>query len=265
MRGYITTGQNLANLDTNTTKGMNGDEGGNGSPSTLIEIAGKGVVIAGLWTMQGAGVTAHSGVGKPISFERGTSGDYFGIAPANAGASPSVVTGFIKHFSSIPYESDWAFYGVIARRTGARFYLPVDVYGGYLLDSVTVTFNVQSTHAGVPQYLPQMRLIAVKPDGTVIPLRSPDTTTDVEGFQFFSPTPASGAAWFAASAEQTWTYTRNVSLPDDPDSYAYFVEIIEESGTNAWTFTSGYNPNVPTRWLRATTSFSLVTLFNGRN
>lgn len=260
-RRLVLSGQNLADIDQNTKKSINGDDGGTWSPAASIDIGGAGAIVAGPWVMTGAGVACTTSTGKPILFAKGDAGDYFGIDPANSGASPSIFFSFIRHYSSITNAAGWSTSGILPNAIDARFYTPLPVYSGAgQVDSVVVNFVVGHTHASVPQYLPRMRVIAVSASGDVIPLRRVDATTDPDGFQFFSPAPASGAAWYNGGAAQTWTYTCNVVLPVDSSSYRYFIEFIEEAGTGAWG-----GSTVGNTYISATVSFSNVTLFDGRN
>lgn len=261
-RALLVDGADIAAIDENTKKAINGDEGGTWSSAAAVEIAGTGVVIGGPWTMDGAAVTVTTAANKPILFARGTRDDYFGIDPAHAGASPTVFVAFMQYYGLQPYQASW-FGGLIFAAPGNRIYTPLPVYNGApQVDSVVVDFRVRAAHANVPQYLPRMRVFAVTTDGTVIPLRSPDATTDADGFQFFSPTPATGAAWYALGAFQQWTYTCNVVLPCDSGLYRFFIEIIDESGSGAWVLPAGSNGN---QFRSATAYFSNVTIFDGRD
>lgn len=263
-RGLVVTGQNLADIDQNTVLGINGDGGGTWSPAAAVEIngakipnGGPCVTVAGPWTISGAGVTVTTASNKFITFAKGDATDYFGFAVAHPNAAPSVFVDFQGGDSSLAHQVFWLTAGLIAIAPGARFFTPLPVYvGAPKIDSVTVDFNVSSTHANVPQTLPRMRVIAVAADGTVTPLRAPDATTDTDGFQAF-PTPASGAAWYALGVLQSWVYTCNVALPVD-DAHLYFVEFIEESGANSWTVSG-------TNFRSATVAYSNVAIFDGRN
>ncbi len=259
VRGYVTTGANLADIDVKTASALNGDGGGTWTPSTLIEINGAGAIVAGPWTLSGAAVTASPPGGSvpTILFNRGTAGDYFGLAAAHTGASPVVHTGLFEYLSVIPGVVIW-FGGLLPTVKGARFFTPLSVYSGAAsITSVEISWRVREAHANIPQYLPRMRVIAVADDGTVYPLRAKDATTDVDGFQYL-PTPLTGAAYYNLGAIQVWTYTCNIVLPVDSSRYIYFVEFIEESGTNSWT-SSGSS------FVSANTHFALLTIFDGRN
>lgn len=257
VRGYVITAADISAIDAKTACALNGDEGGSWTAAAAITIGGAGVIIAGLWTMSSAGVNVTTGVSTPITFARGTVDDYFGFDPAHTGASPVVRSGFVEFFSAIPGSVAWLG-GLIVGFHGAKFITPLYVYSGASkIDSIDISWRVRESHANIPQYLPQVRAIAVDDEGNVTPLRSKDATTDANGFQFL-PTPASGAAYYNGSLAQAWTYTCNVVLPMDSSKYVYYLEFIEESGTNSWV-------SAGNQFFFAQSHFSLVTIFDGRN
>lgn len=259
IRGYITLGIDLAKIDTNIFKALNGDKGGTWSPTSSITIAGKGVVVAGPgpWTMSGTTVKVTTGPNKPILFGKGDKTDYFGIATGHVGAAFSTFVRFIESFTKNVGVKDDSTTGVLTTVPGVRFFTPLRVFSGApKIDSVQVVFLVLQAHASVPQYLPKMRVIAVSVDGTVTPLRTADSTTDSDGFKYF-PTPVSGAAWYNGGAIQTFTYTCNVIKPVDVSTYSYFVEFVDESGTGSFTTTGNL-------YYGATVAYSAVSLFDGR-
>lgn len=258
VRGYITLGTDLVAIDENIYKSINGDDGGTWSPSTSINIYGEGVIVAGLWVMEGAGVTATTSTGsKYITFNRGTASDYFGYDTGHPGRSASILYHLHEAYSHDPRSIDFLVIdGVRTKTAGARFFVPLPVYGNAAkIDSVELRFRVGTAHANVPEYLPRIRVFAVSSEGVVIPLRSKDATTDVDGFQFFG-TPASGAAWYNTNSYKTQTYTCNVTLAVDLSEYTFYVEIIDESGTDSQLLNTFSSVKV---------AFSSITIFDGRN
>lgn len=260
-RGGSVSGAEMAAVDSDTEKSVNADEGGTWSPSAQVEIAGAGVVVAGPWVMDGALVQVLTASGKPIRFERGAADDVFGLADGHAGAAPAVTTPFLKYHSSDPYQVRYLLgstAALVPLVLGGRFFTPLGVHSGAgAITTVDVKWAVREAHASIPQLLPRMRVIAVARDGTVLPLRAQDATTEADGFQYL-PTPASGAAYHALGAIQTWTYTCNVAHEIDIANYRYFIEFIEESGANAWVTDSN-------KYQSAIATFTGVTLFDGRN
>ena len=262
-RGYVGAGNELAtvlkNIDEKTRKSINGDEGGAWSPSSQIVIGGAGVGIGGPWSMSGAGVTVTTATDKPITFGKGDALDYFGYDSSHSGAAPALYVPFRGGFSAVKSDQPASSGGsLLAATTGSRFWTPLRVYSGApQISTVTVTFRVNEGHALVPQKLPRMRVFAVASDGSVTPLRAPDATTDLEGFQFF-PTPASGAAWTAGGADQTWPYTCNVARVIDSAAELYGIEFVEESGTNSWALSGNL-------YISAAVSFATISIFDGRN
>jgi hypothetical protein len=262
-RGYVGAGGELAtiirNIDEKTKKSINGDEGGTWSPSSPIEIGGAGVIVGGPWVMSGAGVTVTTDTDKPITFGRGDAADYFALDPAHAGASPTVYSAFRVASSALKSDEPYLSGGrLLSAAVGSRFATPLRVLSGApSIATVTVTFRVNETHMDVPQVLPRMRVVAVASDGTVIPLRAPDATTDLEGFQYF-PTPASGAAWTAGGADQAWLYTCNVAHVVDTGEFLYFAELVDESGADSWTVAGNL-------FIGAAVTFAPISIFDGRD
>lgn len=272
-RGYVTIGNDLKTIDQNTFLAINGDDGGTWSPSTPITIAGAGVVAGGPWTMSGAALTATTSAGKAITFGKGDATDYYGLPAGHPGETFSTYMNFVESFH-VPIVSgnvtndgiinflitgSFDPVGIFSSIPGVRLLLPLRVFSGApRINTVTIDFIVYGAHANVPQVLPRARVIAVAVDGTVIPQRARDTTTDADGFQNF-PTPASGAAWVAANAVQTYVYACNVVQPVDSGAYLYFLEIIDEAGTNTYT------PGNVNRWLGANVAYTGVSIFDGRS
>lgn len=249
VRGYVTLGVDMRAIDRNTYAAINGDEGGTWSPSSQIVIAGEGAIAAGPWTMSGASVKVTTSADAPITFDNGAATDYFGLSGAHSGVAPEVHVDLFEQAG---------LGGALKLLKGERFHFLIPVYSGAAkIDYAVVAFKVGEAHANVPASLPRIRVIAVATDGTITPLRARDATTDADGFQHVG-TPASGAAWYNGGAAKAATYTCNVVLPVDSGTHLYFVEIVEESGTNAWVTTGNI-------YLSCRTVYSSVALFDGRN
>lgn len=238
-RGYFTVGNDLKTIDQNTFVSLNGDDGGTYVPAAAIIIGGEGVVVAGPWVMVGSGVTVTTAANAPITFGNGTATDYFGFPFTHPGYLPIRQQYSLTADSSLGHQFVYSeSFGAQSTIQGGRFFFPIPVYNGAsLVSSVTLSFIVNESHAGgVPQVLPKLRVVAMATDGTTIPLRSPDTTTDANGFQYF-PTPATGAAWYNTGLAQTITYSCNwgPSPPVNTGSYLYFLEVVDESGLHSWS------------------------------
>jgi hypothetical protein len=102
------------------------------------------------------------------------------------------------------------------------------MHDGATLATVTIWLIVADAHAGgVPGTLPNF---AVYRDNlTSSALQSLLSTTTV----VFSPTPGTGAAWYAAGARQSFTMTCDQNNVIDKSTYIYYLNLQDENGANA--------------------------------
>ncbi len=245
IRGYVPTGTDLSTIDSNTSKGVNGDDG-NGSdayaPTSDLVIGGAGVGIAG-----GGATGANAGwylatgrvyalISKPITFDRGTAQDYFGLVDAHERASVSPMTNCIRTYSrdfrTVTYAAS-VLGGARLIKKGGRVLIPFRVYSGGLLTEVIFRIYVVGTYAGLPQNMPKFRVIAMDALGNIIVLGASSNNPDALGYYTYNVVDA--AAWDVSF--HTVTYNIDTSLAAaqvDVGKYTYFLDYIEESGTNAW-------------------------------
>ncbi|MDB4945875.1 MAG: hypothetical protein JWP97_5409 [Labilithrix sp.] len=264
VRGYITTGADLKALDQNTFVAVNGDDGGTWSPAASIYIGGAGLVLAGPSILSnsptGIASVTLDGVTSFLTFGRGTADDVFGYAGEQAYTLPTPILEHFAQFSDavvaqLPYPNGPA--GVRALAPGARFLVPLRVYNGGRFQSLTFYWTVGETHTNVPNQVPAIRVIAVDVNGNVTPLRAPDgTTTDVNGWLAIS-TASTGALYAASLANQQALYLCTVDHVVDLSKYSYFVEVLEESGSGAWTTTGNI-------FTSAVGRFDQIYQFDGR-
>lgn len=232
--GFVPKGADLADIDQKTFVGMNGDGGGSYSPAAAIEIDGAGMGCGSAWTLSG-GALVQTDIGKPITFDADAGLAGFGYTLGHSGSGGDILTPLGEPSPALQgsvtpggtTESE-------TRSSGADFVHDLEVYNGGRITSVTFAFRVGDTHAAVPQHLPSFRVVAMAQDGTVLPLRAADASTDADGFQVV-PTPASGSAWYDGGATQTFQYFCNQNNVADVSHYVYLAEIIDESGENAWS------------------------------
>lgn len=251
-------------IDQATFLAINGDDGGTWAPASNIVIGGAGVGIGAAWIMNGVNTTVASSA--QITFAKGTADDYFGFAVGHPGRTKSFMRiALISVYTPTPQDVFYSPFpfpnvgGLLSQVLSARFLTPIRVYDGAMLQSLQIYFAVGTSHPNVPQFMPQVRVIAVRTDGTIVPLRGPDTTTDVDGFQGIAA-PAIGAAWYAGGSVQNVTYTCNQNKLIDLSRYEYFLEIIDEGGVNALAGLS-----VGNAWMAATAVCDTITVLHGRN
>lgn len=291
VRGFV-TGVEMRDLDENTFKAINGDDGGVWNPSNPIKIAGAGVAIVAEWRGNGAGFEVRTYPNKPISFEEGSEQDYFGLAVGHEGRTPNVTT-TLQHALTLEPERFTAFYGTETSRFQIsptnlypmyglvdnvgntrenvlanaglyddlipQFACALNVYDGGVFDNVVLHFSVDHDTVvpnTLPYFLPRMRIIAVSNEGEIIPLRAEDATTDASGLVKIA-SPVSGTAWYNSGNVQTFTYVCNVPHTVDLSKYSYFIEIYAQYPAQNPLFVSN-------SFYSAVATFKDVAILNGR-
>jgi hypothetical protein len=125
--------------------------------------------------------------------------------------------------------------------TGAGFVAPLTaLHNGATLTGVVAYFAVGASHTSVSgMILPTINVVRVPLAAGVgsPPQYQALSSTSV---QTFSPTPATGAAWYAAGAIQALTYACNQNNVVDTVNYQYLMAITDEFGPNS---VQGVNPN----------------------
>lgn len=255
-------------LDGAQTAGLDGDAGGTWAPSGTIEIFnGAGMWCAGTWTLSPPShgtvqvflsnnttsalthgdsdyITLASGhslstrfLQTQISLGKDASGcPTLQVYTAPGGGQAAGIMGPTAVMVPVPPTSSAgsAGYGMancpIASypyRPGGRIVAPLSVHNGSTIDNVTVFFTISSAHTAEPDVLPQFRVHKVDIAGNLTPLNS--TTPNGSGF-LEMPWPGSVATYKTTTF---FVYTCDLGVVIDTSTYSYFVEIIDESGTNA--------------------------------
>lgn len=269
VRGYKPTGPNMQVIDQNTYLAVNGDEGGTWATTAAITINGAGVVIGGPWTVSGgttsSGVFTNVASGYTITFGKGDSTDYFQVPNTHPFATQALTaqgtTGYSVYNTWKPVIDTTYLatprWGMQSNTKGTSLIVPLRVFDGFPVSTITFRFAVTENHANVPDILPSYRAFAVDSAGTILPLRAADSTTSPTGFVQM-PAPASGALYTNSLATQYLVYTANQNNVIDISKYSYFGEFIDESGNNSWV-TGG------TLLVAISCAFSNVSLMTGRN
>lgn len=239
INGYTPTGANLDSLDGKTVKAINGDGGGSWSPATAITIGGAGVRMVGATLGMNAGNVLPA-AGKKIRF--GNS-DYFKKAYA---VSHMVALSDAIHQQD--YRGQWRIStlltdsGVQSMRAGVKLRQQIRVHDGAALYLARFYYRIYATHVSIPSQLPQFRVFRVGMTGVEEPMAS-GAGIGPAGWVTLT-TPANVAAYNAGSggggsAVQSFDYTVNANNVVDISKYRYYVEIIEEAGSGAWTTIGG--------------------------
>lgn len=271
VRGDTITGDEMKTLDDNITVGVNGDDGGEWNPTAILEVGGEGVEVASFWQLEGAGNKLQSTVDSPILFGSGDAEDYFGLATGHVDSTRVLVTPIIEAQAVNPkllgIASPGQFYGTKTYYPGSQFCAALRVYNGAKLSKVDFHWSVTQTRSTLPENFPRARVIAVRYDGTIIPLRTPDGQTDLNGFIPLSQA-SIAASYYLSGNEQMMSYQCTVEHTVDLEQYSYFVEILDEVGANVFSSAAWYSfsPNgTGNLFIAARATFTNISLFNGRN
>lgn len=223
--GFSIDSSEFVILDTNLTKALNGDDGGAWTPTSNIVIGGAGMWFAGgspsIGGASSSVVTSVSGNQHIVHADN----DHIALSGTHTGNTRSIATDFDGGVFGGGWEDNQTYGAPQSTLVGANALTQLRVHHGATLTSVAFSFVVASSH--LPTTLPQFRVFACG-GGVKTPLRA-----GAQGYASFTPTPASGAAWFAAGAVQTFTYTPDATIVIDTSKYTYWAEVIEESGNNA--------------------------------
>jgi hypothetical protein len=239
----------LRNIDQKTFESINGDGGGIWAPAVPIYVAGAGMQLLSASQASGSGAI-YTSAGKRITHDRGDADDYIGVSAAR-NLSDLLVP--CSDYAFVSLDNSLTPHGAQPRAHGTKFMARLRVHHGATLASVTLIWIVRGSRTGVPQFRPRMRVIRVDAEGTVKPLRVA-SDTDPDGYYTFGST-VSSAAYVNSNLPQSIVYTCNQTAIQKVDvgAHAYFVDVIDESGTNAYASGSG---NI---FFTATTSNTNIT------
>jgi hypothetical protein len=227
------TTADLEAWDVALTAAVDADAGGTWTPSAVVSFVSPGSVGGvALPVLQAAANGA-------IAFEAGST-----VAPSRVAFD----TGYLQYNPPlVDYRASLAApanrhasqgcaaYGDNAsfRANGARVWFPVRVADGMapLFADVVVVIRAAWGVAGTkPDRVPSARVVAVDADGAITVLTPPGVTTGADGDGFVPVTLGTSVA--AATFRLSLTL---LSVIADLSRYTYFVEVMEESGANAWT------------------------------
>jgi len=228
--GPVTPSGEWLTIDTNLTKAWNGDGGGTWQPTGHYTIGGSGMWFCGATNTFGgtssAITTVLGGVGIVLD-----DNDHILLSAGHTGRSRDISVSF----DTAVFASGWdlqqgPYNAIVSTALAANAHVRLRVHNGATLASVTFRFQVVNSH-GPPESLPLFRVYATDTAGNVTPL----LTNALSGYVPFTPTPATGAAWFAAGAVQSLTYTLDAGVVIDTSKYIYWAEVVDEDGTSAIT------------------------------
>jgi hypothetical protein len=222
-------------LDTRLTAAVNGGvaSGGGGgglwTPTANLQIAGAGLTLAATSTINGS-ASAFVTDGNPLHSLVLGDNDHIELGPGHTGLSRQIASSFDCAMFAAGWDDNLTNAAPASLALGANAAVELRVHNGATFTRVDFGFAVANSHAGgAPATLPQFRVYAQDANGVKTPLQ----TNGNNGYATFTPIPASGAAWFASGAPQSFTYTLDAAMVIDTSKYHYWAEVIDEQGTNA--------------------------------
>jgi hypothetical protein len=149
-------------------------------------------------------------------------------------AQPLLYTSLATSWTNVTPVGSLASYGIFggATTTSQPILLPAP-HNGATLASIAILLTVVS-HANVPANLPTIavfRLPVTAGVGTPLTAQALSTSSP----QSFSPTPASGAAWYSSGDIQALVFSCNQNNVVDNANYIYGASIVDENGSNSAT------------------------------
>jgi hypothetical protein len=227
----------LRNIDAKTVKAGNGAAGSSHAVTgTQIVIGGQGMVCAGLWTLEGEIVTSAS---NHIRLGGGHSSDYVRLRAGHPGESRSMtvpILPVIPEYYLGAYASSVNNFSADMRAPGFRMLIAITPHDRSTLADLRLMFKINFAHAALPS-VPKFRVVRVDRDGNVQALHTARSGSYKDDGYLDLPTNSSNVANYENGAAYQWS---NLYEPDqfntvDLANYAYYVDVIEESGTNAYT------------------------------
>ena len=207
----------LRDIDQKTFLSLNGHEGGSWSPSSPIVIGGAGMECRTVFLLQGGSVLQTlAGSGNRITL---ADNDYPVLTGGHTEATRTLRTSLVEGFTTFeqwrPDNGTAGLESLFALLTeGNHAIFPLRVHHNATFASCTLTFAVTVSHSTVPS-MPKFRVTKCDANGTITSLK---TTADA-GYSSFTPTPASGAAWYNSGAAKTFLYTCDANQIVDVENF----------------------------------------------
>lgn len=252
--GYEPTQADWQDLDRKQQRAINGDKGGAWAPNALLTLKDLQVTGPSLVAYGGELRTASTG----RFYIKGSSGNWPAYAVGHPHRSRRILCSLLPRLAEP--ETHWILdqstagvrsVGLAVQDSDGRLSSPstlrceLRVHDGATLTEATICFRVSGTRSKAPLRMPRFRIVRQDADGLSIALKS--TAPDVDGIAadvdgFASPTkPTSGAPWANDGLAQTFVYRCDQNNIIAVDTYAYFIEIVEEVGALAPVAPGGYD------------------------
>lgn len=230
---------------------LDADAGGVWAPLTPIVIAGAGVWVVGPWTFTGAAAAQTvNGSGKRLIH---TDGDYVTFESghpaqtrnltctlaraADASYTWSTTAGIARFFYENVKDGQKSTTANTVYGGGGRLVMDLRVHHGSTLAFVQFYFAITQSRSALPQSLPMFRVFYVDAAGNVTNCCTNTAIAGWAGNGFIQmATPSGGTPWvtyYNSGNPQYVTFTCDAGIVVDTTKYCYYVEVIDESGTNA--------------------------------
>lgn len=227
----------FAAFDLNLASGVDWDAGGCWAPSSQISIRGAGMQITGPVVVARGGLLISQTAGAWRLYD---TNEFPQLGPTHVGRTRTVMFPCAEG-RMLPSKAAWyprfsdgglqSVAPVIDMSDGrgpqpARLLVPFRAHDASTIAKVVVNYRVSFPHPTLPGTMPMARVIRVNGAGQAVPLTSAASGGDVNGYVAASK-PASVNAW---SGPQTLTITCDQNNVVDVGQYAYYVDVVEESG-----------------------------------
>lgn len=241
----------FAYYDATLAASVNGDDGSAHAPATVITLAGPGLQVSAPILVTRTGVLHANSAPSVFCLD----GDYIQLSALNPNASRSIAhpvspsRGIPNYaWQARPDGCIQAYAPMVDMSDGnglrpARALVRIRPHDGATLGQMSVSFRVGTAHPSLPPTMPSVRIVRMAQDGTCVPLSSQATGADVNGFIFASK-PSSAALWYAGGQTKSLIVPCDQNNVVNVDSYAYYVELVEEQGLTGYPWQLTYKQPV---------------------
>jgi hypothetical protein len=246
----------IAQLDSQLSSSINGDDGSTHAPPTSIEIGGQGITVSGPTTIQ-QGATLQCLNTAPTATINLEAGDYPQFINSNPFATHSYLqlchdavawpryTWHTRREDSghQSYSSTFDLSDGFGQRQSPA-YVRLRPHDGATLTSVTVTFRVGYPHTQLPTTMPQVGIAKYDAAGNFLgSLTSAAAGANAAGLIPVAK-PSSAAAWYKNGAPQQITITCDQNNVIDVSQYFYKLVLVEEAGLTGYPWQLVYKQAV---------------------